>query len=109
MDNHRRETVLVSIIRSCEWKAWQLFATHVRTNHFHVVVEAAAKPDFVINFLKRYASRALNGAGLDRIGCVRWTRGGSCRYLWAEASVESAIGYVLWRQGTPMSRYPSGL
>lgn len=43
-------------------------ATHVRTNHVHVVAEAGVKPERIMNDLKSYASRSLNQANFDDLG-----------------------------------------
>jgi hypothetical protein len=44
MDAARRSIVLRTIREVCEFRKWELFAAHVRTNHVHVVVRADADP-----------------------------------------------------------------
>jgi hypothetical protein len=59
LDRCRREAVL---------------AAHVHTNHVHIVVEAEARPERVMNDLQSYASRCLNRLGLDDPARKRWAR-----------------------------------
>jgi REP element-mobilizing transposase RayT len=82
MDRRRRETVLAAILERCSSRDWSLLAAHVRTNHVHVVVEADAQPERIMNDLKSYASRCLNLRGLDEPTRKRWARHGSTRWLW---------------------------
>jgi hypothetical protein len=65
MDKSRREVVLAALIERCSQRHWSLLAAHVRTNHLHVVLEAAGPPERLMNDLKSYASRCLNRTGLD--------------------------------------------
>ena len=103
MDTARRGIVLASLRERCSAHHWNLLAAHVRTTHVHVVVEADARPERIMNDLKSYASRCLNQAGLDETGRKRWARHGSTRWLWAPESVSSAIRYVVDEQGDPMA------
>ncbi|MGH2524913.1 MAG: transposase, partial [Anaerolineales bacterium] len=64
LDRQRREVVLKTIQEVCAHRGWSLLAAHVRSNHVHVVVQAVAKPEKVMNDFKAYASRRLNEAGL---------------------------------------------
>jgi alpha-D-ribose 1-methylphosphonate 5-triphosphate synthase subunit PhnG len=57
MGRSEREAVLAALIERCSIQHWSLLAAHVRTNHVHVVVDAAASPERVMNDLKSYASR----------------------------------------------------
>src|ERR1700677_4211888 len=82
MDERRRDAVLASILERCSSHGWTLLAAHVRTNHLHVVIEAEAKPERIMNDLKSYASRYLNQQGLDEPTRKRWARHGSTRWLW---------------------------
>ena len=65
MDERRRQAVLAAILEHCSDRHWDLLAAHVRTNHVHLVVEAEARPERIMNDLKSYASRWLNRLGLD--------------------------------------------
>jgi len=103
LDEIRRQRVLQSLIEVCSCRGYSLLAAHVRTNHIHVVIAAACKPERVMNAMKAYGSRALNQHGLERPGRRRWARHGSTRYLWTEDDVRGAIEYVVRRQGEPMA------
>jgi REP element-mobilizing transposase RayT len=112
MDRDRREAVLESIMERCSERAWNLRAAHVRTNHVHIVVDAEARPERIMNDLKSYASRCLNRLGFDDPARKRWARHGSTRWLWKAQSVSAAIRYVVDQQGSPMAVFeataPSG-
>lgn len=99
--------MLSSICEVCSFKSWDLLAAHVRSNHVHVVVSSAEKPDKLMNAFKTYASRRLNQCASDVPGCRRWTRHGSTRYLWDREHVEAALAYVIDGQGEPMAVYRS--
>ena len=103
LDACKREAVLSSIREVCSFRAWDLLAAHVRSNHVHVVVGSTEQPDKVMNTFKAYASRRLNPCAQP--GCRRWTRHGSTRYLWDRERVEAAIAYVIEGQGEPMALY----
>jgi REP element-mobilizing transposase RayT len=103
MDKRRRDTVLASILERCSIRGWTLWAAHVRTNHLHVVIEAEAQPERIMNDLKSYASRYLNQHGLDEPTRKRWARHGSTRWLWAPENVAAAIRYVIDEQGGGMA------
>ena len=102
MDRSRRETV-ASLLERCSERHWGLLAAHVRTNHVHIVVEAEARPERVMNDLKSYASRCLNRMGLDEPARKRWARHGSTQWLWKRENVSAAIRYVVDEQGDPMA------
>jgi REP element-mobilizing transposase RayT len=103
LDTTRREIVADSMLERCTERHWRLLAAHVRTNHVHIVVEAEARPERVMNDLKSYASRCLNRLGLDVPGRKRWARHGSTRWLWKPENVSAAIHYVVDGQGEPMA------
>jgi REP element-mobilizing transposase RayT len=105
LDQPRREIVLASLLEVCGHRKWSLLAAHVRSNHVHVVIEAAARPEGLMNTLKAYATRKLNSAGLDGLGRHRWSRHGSTRYLWNRKRVEVPIAYVAEGQGETMALY----
>ena len=107
MDKSRREEVLASLHERCAERHWNLWAAHVRTNHVHLVVEAEARPERVMNDLKSFASRSLNRKGLDQPDCKRWARHGSTRWLWKREDVSAAMRYVVDGQGDPMAVFQS--
>jgi hypothetical protein len=105
LDHRRREIVLVAIRGVCAFRGWTLFAAHVRMNHAHVVADLNGTPDAAARDFKAYSSRALNDAGVDRPGKIRWTRHFSGRWLRDEDARAGAIRYVAAQQGEPMSLY----
>src|SRR5208282_4638236 len=90
-----RNVVLDAIRKVCLHRPWTLLAAHVRTNHIHVVVEADAKPEKVMNAFKSYASRRLNEVSAEGAGRKRWARHGSTRWLMNRDDVAAAIRYVV--------------
>ncbi|MCW5859701.1 MAG: transposase [Caldilineales bacterium] len=105
LDAARRDVVLAAIQEVCHHRNWVLLAAHVRTTHAHVVVQAVAKPEKVMNDFKAYASRSLNQVGFENSERKRWTRHGSTLYLWKRDEVVAAIHYVVYEQGVPMAVY----
>lgn len=91
-----------AMVSLCSERAWFLSALHVRTNHVHAVVSADREPGRLMSDLKARASRDLNQLCVD--ACPkRWTRHGSTRYLFDEASVAAAVAYTLDEQGERMA------
>jgi REP element-mobilizing transposase RayT len=84
----QRAAVLQAIQQVCKHRGWILLAAHVRTNHVHLVVDAAIAPERVMRDFKAYASRSLNHARA-------WTRHGSTRYLWERDDVAHAVRYIV--------------
>ncbi len=103
LDRSDRAAVLQAIQEVCSHRYWDLLAAHVRTNHVHVVVQAEAKPERVMNDFKSYASRWLNRNSRDGAGRKRWARHGSTRWLWKPDHIAAAIHYVVEEQGEPMA------
>lgn len=106
LDEPRRAVVLATILEVAKHRRWRVWAAHVRTNHVHIVVTAAAaKPEKVMSDFKAWASRRLREATGEETYRDRWTQHGSTRYLWNEQSLEQAVGYVLDEQGVPMASH----
>jgi REP element-mobilizing transposase RayT len=105
LDDARRQVVLRTVLEVARHRGWRLWAAHVRSNHIHVVVSAAVRPEKVLMDFKAWASRRLREAFGEDADRDRWTQHGSTRYLWDEASVEGAVAYALEEQGDPMARY----
>jgi REP element-mobilizing transposase RayT len=103
LDECRRQAVLAALLERCSERHWHPLAAHVRSNHVHIVVEAEARPERVMNDLKSYASRCLNRRGLDDSTRKRWARHGSTRWLWKPENILAAIRYVVDQQGDPMA------
>jgi REP element-mobilizing transposase RayT len=102
LDERAGAAVLKAIREVCRHRNWTLLAAHVRTNHTHVIVEAEAKPEKIMNDFKSYASRALNKLESDNAR-RRWAHHGSTRWLWNDQDVWDAIRYVIAEQGEPMA------
>src|SRR5215470_8580668 len=103
LDEPRQAVVLRTIREVAAHRGWKLWAVHVRTNHVHIVVTAACKPEKVMSDLKAWASRRLREAFGEDADRDRWTQHGSTRYLWDVASLDGAIVYVLDEQGDRMA------
>lgn len=102
LDRERRTVVLESVREVCLHRGWRLLAAHVRTTQVHVIVEAEAKPEKVMNDLKSYASRGLNRQDRNQLNPRRWARHGSTRWLWKDDDLKETIRYVIEEQSEPM-------
>jgi hypothetical protein len=107
LDQPRRHAVLAALLERAHGRGWSVFAAHVRTNNVHVIIDAEASSERVMNDLKSYASRQLNAIGFDTRDRKRWARHGSTRWLRNRKNVEAAIAYVVEKQGDPMAVYVS--
>ena len=98
--NDTMRVVVDSAIRdACERRGFGLPALNVRTNHAHVVVSAALKPERIADALKANATRMLRNHGLVAADQKVWSRGRSRRYLWKPRHVQAAIEYTVNGQG----------
>jgi REP element-mobilizing transposase RayT len=96
-----RNIVLNAILSQCSFRGWFAYAIHVRSNHIHIVVSAAEKPEKIMSTFKSYSTRALRASGINRLKF--WTVHGSTRYLWDKEKLEKAIKYVRDEQGKMMA------
>jgi REP element-mobilizing transposase RayT len=103
LDPIRRTAVLESVQEVCRYRRWNLLAAHVRTTHVHVIVEAEAQPEKIMNDFKSYASRKLNHLKCDTPNRKRWAHHGSTQWLFEDEIVRQAIRYVVDEQGEPMA------
>jgi REP element-mobilizing transposase RayT len=103
LDAARRGIVRDAIVEECAFRGWLLLALHVRSNHLHLVAQAAHDPDAVMRSCKSQASKRLNQAKLDQTDRKRWTKHGSTKYLWDVDAVTNAVMYTLNRQGEAMA------
>jgi len=94
----QRQAVAAAITEVCTVRGYRLRAINARSNHVHVVVEAANKPEPLMRAFKSYATRKLRELGLMTVEIEPWSRHGSTLYLWAEEEVDSAVQYVLFGQ-----------
>src|SRR4051812_27086384 len=77
LDAARRRTVLETIVEVLRHRGWRLWAVHVRSNHAHLVVTAAAKPEKVMSDVKAWCSRRLKERHGEEADRTRWTQHGS--------------------------------
>jgi REP element-mobilizing transposase RayT len=105
LNGKQRSTVEKAIRHVCEFRGYVLIAINVRTNHVHIVISAAAKPETIINAFKSNATRELRAAGLVGKDKSVWSRGGSRRYLWKPHHVEAAVSYVVSGQGDDLPNF----
>jgi REP element-mobilizing transposase RayT len=94
-----RTIVSEAIADVCTRRGYSLQAENVRTNHVHVVLSAAKKPDRIVDALKANATKLLRERGLVSLDTKVWSRGRSRRYLWKPRHVVAAIEYTLYGQG----------
>lgn len=102
LDAAERAIVEEAVRGVCDHRGWFLTAVHVRTNHVHAVTAAAASPERIMSDFKSWSTRRLREAGLVGADTRVWSRHGSTRYLWDEASVERAAHYVVEGQGVDL-------
>jgi REP element-mobilizing transposase RayT len=98
LDAEQRKCVEAAIMEVCEFRKYLLRLINVRTNHVHVVVSAAFKPEKIVNDFKVYATRRLRTEWLCSSTQRVWSRGASTRYLWKPRHVEAAVDYVKYCQ-----------
>lgn len=98
-----RQVVAATIQQHARVRQWDLHALNVRTNHVHVVVSCGGvPPEKALAELKAWTTRRLRNAGIIKQGAQVWTHHGSTRYLWDEASLARATGYVCEHQGVDL-------
>ncbi len=102
LNEAQRRVVERAVREVAQHRGWEIHALHVRTNHVHVVLSAKDSPERVLNDFKSYATRRLREANLAAADAPVWTRHGSTRYLWQEASIAAACDYVVEGQGEPL-------
>lgn len=95
----QREIVDRAIREVCSHRDYLLRALNVRTNHAHVVVSKAVRPERIVSDFKAYATRRLREELEFADGLKIWSRGASTRYLWKPRHVLAAVDYVLYSQG----------
>jgi len=103
LNSRQRGAVESSIRETCHIRQWCLWTLNIRTNHVHVVMSSKSRPDAVLSALKANAKRSMREAGCWNNPLTPWAHGGSKRYLWTEEELASAIAYVQYDQGMPLS------
>lgn len=98
LNAEQRERVERVCIEHARIRGWWLHAVSVRSNHVHVVVTADRPPRIVRDQFKANATRVLR-AEPDALHAERvWTRGGDCRIIDGESSLDAVVRYVLEAQ-----------
>lgn len=105
LNEAQRETVLQSIIHSCQYYHWRPYAVHVRTNHVHILLHAQERPDMVTIKIKAFATKFLRKNHPTIPTQKFWTRGKSARYIWDLAFLSLAHDYIIEDQGRKMAHY----
>jgi REP element-mobilizing transposase RayT len=101
----QRRLVDEAIREVCAYKEFGLKALHVRTNHAHVVVTAASRPEPIATAFKSYATRKLRSQNAVEHDRKIWSRGESTRYLWKQEFVNRAVDYVVHGQGEELPEF----
>jgi REP element-mobilizing transposase RayT len=91
----QRKVVAETVGEVCSYRDWQLHALEVRTEHVHVVVSGACRPEVLMTTLKAWCTRRLRGSGLVAGDGKVWSRHGSTRYLWTEGAIDEACRYAV--------------
>ena len=94
LDQPQRELIDRTIREVCAHRGWRLLALNVRSNHVHVVVEAAGPPELVMNAFKAWATRRLREARLLPKSSRIWSRHGSTIYLFKPEQIDAKCRYV---------------
>ena len=100
-----RQVVDVAIREVCGSRGYGLFGLSVRTEHAHIVVSNAGKPERIMDSFKAYSTKALRAAGLLSTDAKPWSRHGSTRYLWTEDHIAHAVDYVVNGQGGELPEF----
>jgi REP element-mobilizing transposase RayT len=106
LGDRARDLVANVVADHCRIRNWELCESAVRSNHVHVVVGyAGVRPEPMLAQFKTYGTRALRAASLTPPGVPIWAEGGSTRYLWTTAQLETACSYVREGQDAPHSEH----
>jgi len=95
LDRNQRREVEAAIRELCKERGYTLYAINVRSNHVHIVVGVAAKPERIADAFKAIATKRLRKMNLVTTDRIIWSRGRSRKYLWKPNQVSAAIDYVL--------------
>jgi REP element-mobilizing transposase RayT len=100
LSEQQRLAVEQQITETCRHRGWQLHAVNCRSNHVHVVVSAAnVASKRVRATLKAWATRCLTA--FDPLRENWWAEGGSVRWIFNDADLQSATTYTLDAQDGP--------
>jgi REP element-mobilizing transposase RayT len=106
MCQNYRDTVLQSVIETCHYNHWHLYAVHVRTEHIHLVVQSNMTKEKTTGKIKCYATKFLKQSHSELLQRKNfWSRHASTKNIWAPEAIFPALYYVVKRQGEPMALY----
>jgi REP element-mobilizing transposase RayT len=112
LDETQRSIVHTTVTDHCKRRKWTLHAINCRTNHCHCVVTALeVDGENVRDQLKAWCTRKLNTKAIEtkKVESIIlnrwWTKKGSVRYLFDDASLEAATLYTLEAQDTGGSNF----
>jgi REP element-mobilizing transposase RayT len=94
LTNLEREIVVQQIFETCKQRGWHHYVSDCRSNHVHVVLNAAnTKPDKIRADIKAWCTRRLRERSRpERVNW--WAERGSIRYVWDEDSLSNVVLYV---------------
>ena len=100
------KTVLQSLIHTCQYNHWKLYAAHVRTNHAHVVLESTMTKEKTMAKLKCHATKDLKKYHPELKNREHfWSRHGSTKNIWAPETLFPALYYIIKQQGSPIALF----
>jgi REP element-mobilizing transposase RayT len=106
MNASQRNTVLQSIINTCQYNNWYLYASHVRSNHIHIILQSNKIPNDVRKNIKIYATKDLRKHHPELFQRKKfWSEGGSDKNIWAPEFLFPVMYYVIEEQGEKMALY----
>ena len=107
MQENYRDTVLQSVMETCRYNHWHLFALHIRIEHMHLVVQSSMPKEKTMGKIKCYATKDLKKSHPELLQRKNfWSRHGSTKNIWAPEAIFPALYYVVKKQGKkPMALY----
>ncbi|MCX7699474.1 MAG: transposase [Gemmataceae bacterium] len=97
LTSEQAKVVVAQFELTARYRSWDLHATAVMANQFHLVVTApvSRQTDDLLRDFKSYASRELNRRWGNPRGGTWWTASGSRRRLPTDDAISDAVRYVL--------------
>ena len=106
LNGDHRNTVLQSLLKTCAYKHWRVYAAHIRTNHVHAVLQCDIAGKKAVSIIKAYATRVLknNYSSLSQRKNF-WSERSSARPIFGPEKLPFAMHYVIEEQGPKMALY----
>ena len=106
LNSSHSQTVLQSLMDTCKYNHWVLYAAHVRANHAHIIVQSDVTKEKTMSTLKCYATKNLKKYHRELTHRTHfWSRNGSKKNIWAPESLFPALYYVVKQQGNPIALF----